>query len=101
MPFQRVPSAIPELNKIQDSLVTTFREIAERPFGRDTVLVEDIALTTSDVAVPHGLGRPVRGWLIVKSNAGVFPYTVTAHSNPDQFINLRAASSVTVSLLFF
>lgn len=89
-----------DVAKLQDNLVIAFKRIGERPMA-DAVLVEGIVLGTSNVAVRHGLSGPVRGWIVVKGNAGVIPYTDTVHATPTEFIYLKAPATITVSLLFF
>jgi hypothetical protein len=71
-------------------------------------LVESVALESGVTKrIPHGLGRRLRGWLIVRIDSGaalgyVYDEQSTNASTSDTFLYLRAEGySPTVSLLVF
>jgi hypothetical protein len=70
-------------------------------------LIESVVLTGGETKViPHGLGRKLRGYLVVKSSAGAalgYLYDEQAsHSDTATYLYLRAEGySPTVSLLVF
>lgn len=66
----------------------------------DGRLIEDVDLTTTAVDVEHGLGRTVRGFIIVNKDANADVWR-TDSSNESKFIKLDASGTVTVSLWVF
>jgi hypothetical protein len=70
-------------------------------------LLEDVELTSGvTTRIPHGLGRRLRGWLVVRIDGGAalgFVYDEqSSHTDTDRFLYLRAEGySPTVSLLVF
>ena len=99
--FDRIDAKnLDDVNRIQDNIITAFQRLMANPLA-GVSLVENVVLGTTAVAVRHGLGQPIRGWFVVKANAGVSIYTTSEHSDPTEFVNLTAAATVTMSLLFF
>ncbi|MDQ3023390.1 MAG: hypothetical protein M3R04_03235 [bacterium] len=91
---------IADVARLQDNIAAAITRLGTRPL-ESVSLVENVALGIGTVAVRHGLTGPVRGWIVVKANAGVAVYSPVEHSNPAEFIYMQAAASITVSLLFF
>lgn len=58
--------------------------------------LDGIALDTSETAVPHRLGRPLVGYLIVGSSSGASVWGETASNAVNLY--LQASAPVTVSL---
>ena len=58
------------------------------------------AAANTDTAVAHTLGRPVRGYILVKSNVDASIYDGTP-TNSAQFINLKSSAIANVSILLF
>jgi hypothetical protein len=75
------------------------------PLGRaeilNGVLVEDVVLGATPVAINHRLGRKFRGFILVKSNANVSIYQPSESPFPELTANLAASSTCTVSIWFF
>lgn len=88
-------------NAVIARLESIMQAVLRAPLDDAAAIVENVVLGTSDVQVPHGLGRPPRGWIVVKANAGETVFSITISSNLAKFINLRASGTVTVSILFF
>jgi hypothetical protein len=64
-------------------------------------LLEDIDLTSAaSVKVQHKLGRKYRGFIVVKTDAGVVPY-VDSEAKPETEISIACASDCTVTLWVF
>ena len=90
------PSARDLLVKYGDAL----RELQGLPL-LDGHLIEDIELTAATrEIVQHGLGRKLRGYVVVKRNAGVSVYDEVP-DRPQDELWLQAASNVTISLWVF
>jgi hypothetical protein len=66
----------------------------------DGVLLEDVALSTSETQVKHKLGRAYRGWIIVDKNAQQDVWVSSTALNKT-FLSLTAAGTVTVSIWVF
>ena len=66
----------------------------------DGRLVENVAVSTTAVAVNHGLGRAIRGYILVKATAGVTLFD-TASVTPTTTVQITASASATVSLYIF
>lgn len=56
---------------------------------------------TSDTSIPHGLGAPPRGRLVIYQSADARIWDGTASRSPREFVNLRASASVTARIIFF
>lgn len=76
-------------------------EILRQPII-DGVQLNDIELTTTAVRVPHRLGRKVRGYVVVRSNAGVTVFDDNdGKLDLDKFLYLQSSAPVTVNLWVF
>ncbi len=80
------------------------RALAQLRGGAESALskghqLDDIALSTTEVAIAHKLGRPVQGYLVVKRSAGVLEWSETKGNST--FLYLQASAPVTVSLWVF
>src|SRR5688572_1554112 len=65
-------------------------------------LIEDIALTTTAISVPHSLNRPVSGFIVVKKNANVdIWYNSASTADTSLFLPLDASGTVTASFWVF
>lgn len=89
-----------DLDRVQDAIVDGLRGLEGDVLGLEKIVAGQ-ALTTSDARVYHGLGRPVKGWVVVNRNANAVVYQATTSPAPNQYILLRASASVTVDVLVF
>jgi hypothetical protein len=98
--FSLLQTGNPLLDRVQQNILRAFEALGETlNIAR---VVADKAIATGDTAVPHGLGRVPRGYIVVKRSAGEVVFDgAGAHPRPAEFINLRASAAVTVSLVFF
>ncbi len=87
------------LATVQDNVELALLDMAYKPLTNATI-ASDLALTTVNTAVRHGLGGPPRGWIPVKLTAVVTIYSDTAHPEPTEWIYLKSSAAATVSLLF-
>lgn len=90
-----------DLARVQDLIEKAFDKVADSVPLTENV-VADVSIRTTDTPVFHGLGRPIRGWIVVRSNKISAYCEGTASTSPSQFINLKAnGANVVVTLLFF
>lgn len=84
-----------------DGISSALEAIASRELDLDRV-TDPITFTAGlTVACRHGLGRPIRGWLVVYQNAVTDLSNVTPHAQPRDYVNLTSSGAATVRLLFF
>lgn len=89
------------LDKFQTNVDQVLTSISSRRII-DGILLRDIVLTTSALLVPHLLGHPIDGYIVVKSNANAVVYDDEATNTiKDRFIKLLASATVTVTLWVF
>ena len=69
----------------------------------DSVLIEDVELKTgSDNEVGHSLKRPIKGYIVVRSNADSRVFDGTAGIGTSrEFFKVRCSADVTVTFLVF
>lgn len=90
-----------DLNRVQDLIDKAFDKVEDGALLASSV-VAGIALRNIDTPCFHGLGRPVRGWLVVRTNVFGTVCEGSTPSNPSLFINLKSsAGAATVTVLFF
>lgn len=67
------------------------------------LLLTDIVLSAAETKVAHGLGRPIQGWLIVRTNGNAVVYESSQPSANlrDRFVHLKATGNVVVTLWVF
>lgn len=83
---------------LQDEIRRVIREVEEMLIGAKQPV--QVTLTTTDTAVRHGLGRSNVRYIELGKNAGATVFTGAAHSDPTNYINLKASATVTVTLVF-
>lgn len=89
------------LTQLQDGIENSLNSVFSKTI-LDGVLVEGISLTTSFKNVSHGLGRPVRGYVLVKSDVITSLKDDDANNvNRSLYIKLAAGATATVSVWFF
>lgn len=86
------------LDGTQQALAQAIQAVRDAPaFG--LVQLDDVKLlAASDVAVRHTLGRPARGWLVVRKQVTADVWEGGAPPLPAQQLSLRASADCTVSL---
>lgn len=92
----------PALTQLQDNISAALQPLVKNPL-LDGLLIDDITLTSgSTTVVNHGLGRKVRGYIVVKSNANVTVYIVEANQvAPEAQLVLSTTVTATISLYVF
>ncbi len=99
--FDRLQTASVELNRVQDRVGLPLDRLTGIGL-LDGVLVEDVEMASGLNILQHGLGREVRGYLLVRSDADVRVYDdATASPQPALYHRLQATAAATVSLWVF
>lgn len=83
-----------DLNKVQDNIEYALGPVLASAII-DGVQVNAIELTTTPLAVSHGLGRRPLGWIIVDQNADARVWSIARDKN---VIILQASSPCTISV---
>lgn len=96
--FQRTGDE--QVDRSLAGVVRGVQALERQPWNAGTLL-EHVVLGTSDTPVIHGLGRPVRGYLVARASAAAQVSDGTASPSPATYVNLRASAPVTVSLIVF
>lgn len=101
--FKKIVTDNLELQKVQDEVARTFRELQAKEFASG-VFVESVAIAGSsvDTVVNHGLGRRYRGFVPTKPNAAALIYeSSTSNPRKELQIILKSSAAVTVDLYVF
>lgn len=91
-----------DLQRIQDLIERAFNKVEDTALLATNV-VANVAIGTGNTPVFHGLARPIRGWVIVRTNTSAAIFEGSTPTDPSRFINLKASAggSNIVTLLFF
>lgn len=97
----RLQTSNPELNRVQDRLVTALNEVLRHPLLGGELLTS-VSVGTAATQVSHKLGRKLIGWAPVRVRANAVVWDEQdAETNPELFVRLRASAAVVVDLLVF
>lgn len=91
-------SLVEVLNRFQDSLAATIRDIEQEPLAGARRLAR-VAIGTSSTAVYHGLGRVPVGWVVCRRSVNTTIYE--SGTATDAVLYLIAGSAATIDLLVF
>ena len=99
--FTEIQAQEDSVNRLQKNIKTAINPVLALPFSAG-VHKKDVAITTSDTLVNHGLDRQMVGYFVTKQNAdtNIFVSTTT-NTLPKHQVILKAGSSVTADLFFF
>ncbi len=100
--FRRIISPDAYVQKLQDELEVTFRQLEQRDFISG-VFVRSVAIATGqDNYVDHGLGRRFQGYTITrKDSAGDVYESDTTNLRPELQIILKSSATCVVNLYVF
>lgn len=92
-----------DIKNLDTAVSRVFDSIFPNPLLNSPSLVTDLVfLSGVDNYVSHKLGRPVRGYILVSSNAPSVIYTSsTVNDSPNLLIILKSNADMTGSILFF
>jgi hypothetical protein len=76
------------------------RQLEKNPL-MDGLILSDIVIGTTATDIQHGLGRPFRGWFIIRKNDTATVREDTTQTNEKYYLTLIASSSTTVSIYVF
>jgi cytosine/adenosine deaminase-related metal-dependent hydrolase len=101
-PLRKVRTTNDELRQLQSAVEATLGGIVRRDI-LDGQVVRSVRLTAgAPVAVEHGLGRQVTGWIVVGRDADAVVWDDQAvNPTPARTLRLVASADVTVSLWVF
>lgn len=91
------------VQKAHEESVSAINSLLSKPFA-DHVIIDDVVLTAATtVKIPHGLGRPARGYIVVSTDTAIdLPINKKAdNTRPQHELWLQSATTATVSLLIF
>lgn len=97
----RINASDYELNRVQDNLARPIDQLLQVPI-LDGQLVEDVVLKAGDNLVDHGLGRVLRGWIVVRQSAMSDLYDKqSTNPFPARQLALNSSNAATVSMWVF
>lgn len=96
--FRKVKVKDNDLRQVQDAVSFVFQDLKQREII-DGIMIENIVVNTTGTVVQHTLGRPLRGYLVVKKNANVTIWDSTADTT--ELLKLISSGTATVSLWVF
>lgn len=93
------------MNQLQDNIANllepTATTVQESPLLSGKIL-EKVVLTTGSNTIQHTLGRPLKGWFIVRQRASATLYdTQDSNATPQVTLLLTASAGVTVDIYVF
>lgn len=99
-PFRKVKTTSEEVKHLQDAVALIFNQVLKKQII-DGRIIEDVVVNTgSPVSVAHGLGKAVRGWVVIKKNANADVWD-SASVTPTATMDLNSSANVTISLWVF
>lgn len=102
MALKRVQSTDREINQLQTNLIDYIQPVINSQIVSGYV-IQNVALRTGiSNVVPHGLGRPLIGWFIVRQRGPASVYdTQDTNTTPAQNLILITSADVSVNLFVF
>lgn len=100
--FRKIRSDREDVKQLQDAVASTFQQVVNKEI-LDGILLEGIELVATEwINVEHKLGRAVRGYIVVRTNAsGSLSEDLAANPAPTKFIRLSSDQTRTISLWVF
>jgi len=100
--FARSNTEDENIESIQNSLENTFRSIESCPL-LDGHLLEGVSIATGVNTIDHKLGRPIRGWIVTRCNAGLYlPSThQDGNAHADETLILQFSQAATADIWVF
>jgi len=91
-----------KINRMQDNIITNLDQLRNLEI-LDGILLEGLALTSGDNNINHGLGRSIRGWIVVRVRASATFYDKqdSTSSDTSRILVLNASAPVTIDLWVF
>lgn len=100
-PFGKIQTQNYELSRVQDNVANAFAQVLGNPLTSGQV-VGPFTLAVGSNTVSHGLGRPLTGWIQIRSSAATSLYDAQkSNTNSGQTLLLNSSAISTVSLFVF
>lgn len=99
--FKKIDNPNLETNKLQDNVESVFKSIS-KSLILNGVLLSDIEVSADAKEISHKLGRPLLGYIIVKSDSDVRVWDEQSTNKRSELtLILRGSGSATISLWCF
>lgn len=97
-PFEQTNTNDKVIERVQSSIARTFRRLTSQ-----AQILQGVALVAGIVTpVPHGLGRKLVGWTVVRRRANAIVWDAQdANAVPDRTLNLQTSANVIVDVMVF
>lgn len=90
-----------EVNQLQTNILSVLNPVLQNPL-LNGALLESVSLGTGTNTVSHGLGRPLRGWIITRRSTAATTYdTQATNPTPELTLTLTSSGANVVSLYVF
>ena len=100
--YERVSTDNPILADIQERVEDALLPISDSSIVDGKLLTGHVLASGTTSVIAHGLGRKLKGWIVVSKNAAQHVYDSQAsNETPDLFLHLTASGAVTVDLWVF
>lgn len=98
--LRSIRTTISDVQRLQDALNKVFNAIFQKQI-LDGRFIENIDLTSASTKeIDHGLGKPIRGYIVVRKNANAVIYE-SVSSTPNATLILNTSANVRISLWVF
>jgi hypothetical protein len=98
-PFAKLQTEDPLLDRVQDRIKGALDAVGRVPLLDGRLLT--VSVGTSQTVIPHGLGRPWSGYIVVSRSANAQVWNAPPDANSFALLVLQASAAVTVTLWVF
>lgn len=101
---RRIVGVSPEMNRIQEVFARPLERLSRLPLLNGKLIEGQELSAASVTAIPHGLGRKVRGWLLTSVSAETTVYDKISDPGTHNLLNvlpLYSVNAATVSVWVF
>lgn len=98
--FKRGSSSDPDINQVDNRVLEYTSQLTTNPMlvGQ---LITGIDVSTTAVNVPHSLGKPFVGWLVIRKVGNLNIYEASVQSQTSLFIKLVSTATGTIDIWIF
>lgn len=101
MAVQQIQSDDRVISQLQNNIVPPLNKLIAMPLNQGVIL-KSISLASGANQIPHGLGRALQGWSIVRQRSLASIYdTQDSNTLPSSNLNLVSSAAVTVDIYVF
>lgn len=98
--FRAIRTAVKDIQRLQDALNKVFNSILNKQILDGRLIPNINLLSSSTNEISHGLGNPLRGYIIVNQDASANIYS-SVSTTPNSTFILNTSADVTISLWVF